>query len=87
MRWSAVVVSIGMLCGGCTEHDRAKSFGGTLTVDLQPGRKLVNVTWKETELWYLTRTMRSDENPETYEFQESSGFGVMEGKVIVKERR
>jgi hypothetical protein len=87
VRWTGIWLALVVGCLGCTEQDRAKSFGGTMTVELQPGRKLVNVTWKETDLWYLTRAMRNDEAPETYEFQESSGMGVMEGKVIIKERR
>lgn len=85
MRWIGFALLVG--CLGCTEHDLAKNFGGTMTVELKPGLKLVNVTWKESELWYLTRAMRADEAPESYEFQESTGMGMMEGKVIIKERR
>ena len=32
---------------GCTTQSRARTFGGTETKTLQPGVKLVNVTWKD----------------------------------------
>lgn len=63
----------------------AKSFGGTITLDLEPGKKLEEITWKEDSLWYLTRDMREGETAETHTFQQSSEFGVFEGTVIVIE--
>jgi len=73
---------------GCTEQERAKDFGGATTVTLPKGQKLVNVTWKqEGNLWYLVRPMRAGEVAETYQFKESSSFGVMEGQVTLTETR
>lgn len=71
----------------CTENTRARAFGGTTTVDLPKGYKLVNVTWKETDLWYLTTLMDSTDKPRTYNFDESSTYGMMEGRVIFKESK
>jgi uncharacterized lipoprotein YehR (DUF1307 family) len=71
----------------CTENERAKQFGGTATVNLPQGQKLVNVTWKEDEIWYLTRSMNSTDTAETYTFQEESSYGMMEGTVILKESK
>lgn len=34
----------------CTDNARAKRFGGTETVDLQPNERFINATWKETSL-------------------------------------
>ena len=34
-------------------------------------------------MWYLTRPMRDDEEPETHTFQQSSEFGVFEGTVTI----
>lgn len=70
-----------LLLSSCTENTRAKSFGGTMTVELPPQTKLVTATWKETELWYLYRPMRQGETPETSIFQENSSFGMWEGTV------
>lgn len=71
----------------CTENTRAKACGGTATVDLPPNTKIVNATWKDHELWYLTRPMRSDEVAETMTLHEQSSFGLIEGKVIFKETK
>lgn len=73
---------------GCTAQERARDWGGTSTVELERGQKLVTATWKTSaNLWFLTRPMRSDEAPETYTFKESAAWGMMEGTVIVKESR
>lgn len=74
-----------LLLVGCNENQRAKSLGGTAKKELPAGRKLVTVTWKEANLWVLTRPMNEDEKPEEYEFQEESSWGLIEGKVIFKE--
>lgn len=65
---------------GCTDNNRARS-GGTMDFKLPPARKLINATWKDTELWYLTRPMRPDESPEVVIFQEKSPWGIREGRV------
>lgn len=69
----------------CTENQRAKNFGGTSNIDLPKDTKLVTVTWKGDELWYLVRERKENETVETYTFIEDSSFGMMEGKVILKE--
>ena len=67
-----MLLAIGMIVmlGSCTENSRVKSFGGEGTINLPKGRKLVNVTWKETQVWYLTRPMNSTDVAETYQFHE-----------------
>lgn len=84
---SVLLIVIALSTVGCTENQRAKSFGGTATVILPAGRKLVNTTWKNADLWYLTRPMRADEKAESYEFNENSEFGFAEGKVIFVEQK
>lgn len=72
---------------GCTDNQRARQFGGTTTEELPANTKLVIATWKQDNLWMLTRKMRDDEKAESYEFIESSSFGMMNGKVVIKERK
>ena len=69
---------------GC-DQGVARSLGGDMTLELEPGQKLEMITWKEDSLWYLTRPMRDDEEPETHTFQQSSEFGVFEGTVTIVE--
>ena len=71
----------------CTENQRARQFGGTITIELPPGEKLVMATWKETDLFYLTEPMDSNYVPKTKTFREDSSWGVMESTVIFKERK
>jgi hypothetical protein len=43
-----------------------------MTVELEPGQKLEEITWKEDSLWILSRPMRDDEVPETHTFYEDA---------------
>ena len=71
---------------GCTEQTMTREFGGTTEIDLDPGKKLEEITWKdEDSLWILTRDMKDDEEPEVHHFEESSAFGLIEGEVIITE--
>jgi hypothetical protein len=71
----------------CTENSRVKNFGGEGTINLPQGHKLVNVTWKENQIWYLSRPMHKGEVPETYKFQEESSWGVVEGTYNIIETK
>jgi hypothetical protein len=64
----------------------AKKFGGSMTVQLPIGQKLVTASWKDTDLWYLTRPMREGEWAETSVLQESSTHGILNGKVMFVEQ-
>ena len=80
--WLALVSAF-----ACTSQERAKRFGGTSKVELASGKKLVMITWKNSDLWVLTRSMTANDVAETYEFKESSSFGVMEGTIIIVEKK
>lgn len=84
-----MLLAIGMIVmlGSCTENSRVKSFGGEGTINLPKGRKLVNVTWKETQIWYLTRPMNSTDVAETYQFHEESSWGMVEGTYNIVETK
>lgn len=69
-------------CQGAT-----KSFGGTMTLNLEPNQKLEEITWKDDSLWYLTRPMTDDDIAETHTFQQQSEFGVFEGTVTIIESK
>lgn len=72
---------------GCGDNSSAKLRGGSIVVALPKGQKLVNATWKDTSLWYLTRPMRDGEPAETSTFQEKSNYGYLEGKVVFNETK
>jgi hypothetical protein len=80
------VLSLGILMG-CTQNQRAKQWGGTATTELASGQKLVNVTWKDAQLWVLTKPMTTNDVAEIYTFKEFSSMGIVEGTVILKEKK
>jgi hypothetical protein len=82
-----LAIGVIAMLGSCTENNRVKNWGGEGTINLPKGRKLVNVTWKETQVWYLTRPMDSNDVAETYLFQEESSWGVMEGTYNIVETK
>ena len=80
-----IVVLIWVAFSSCTSNSRARNFGGTETVELKPGYRLVNVTWKQDDLWVLTKQDTSTK-PTQYSFHEKSSYGMMEGEIIIIEK-
>lgn len=72
---------------GCTENIRARTYGGTMEINLPCNQKLFDITWKETQFWYATRPMRENDFPDTYRFQEKSSWGALEGTIVINECR
>jgi uncharacterized lipoprotein YehR (DUF1307 family) len=79
MKQLLVLVSV-LTLASCTENERARRFGGTEEVSLKPNEIVLNVTWKESEMWICTKDTVSD----VVYFREKSAWGVMEGAVILK---
>jgi hypothetical protein len=79
-------LSITALTISCDNY-MSRKFGGSTTINLEKGQKLVEATWKENSLWYLTEPMDSDYVPKTKTFKEDSNFGVLEGTVTFVESR
>lgn len=74
-----------MLFGLTACQSTTKNLGGTTTIKLKPGVKLEEITWKDDDLWYLTRPMRDNESAETHTFDQSTDFGF-KGQVIIIEK-
>ena len=83
--------SLFALLTGCGDMEQsiARDFGGMTTINLDPNLKLEEITWKDDDLWYLTRPMREDEEPETHVFTEKGGLGTVfdGGTVIIVETK
>ena len=71
----------------CTKQQVTRQFGGKMEIKLPAGQELMEVTWKDNDLFYLTRPMAPDYIPVTKTFQESSSWGVMESTVLFIEAR
>jgi hypothetical protein len=74
-----------LFAAGCGQNTMAKSFGGTDTVRIPKDKKFVNITWKQEDMWVLTRKRENGETPTTYYFQEKSNWGIFDGTIIVQE--
>jgi starvation-inducible outer membrane lipoprotein len=72
----------------CTDNERVKNFGGSAIMEIPFNQKFVNVTWKESELWVLTKQRTNEDTTyNTYHFSEKSSWGVMEGTYTITEKR
>ena len=65
----------------------ARSFGGTQTITLERGQKLVTSSWKGDSLWYLTRSMTEHDIAETYRYHEDAAIGFLNGTIIIVESK
>ena len=80
------IMAISLAGTGCTKMARVKRWGSQETVALPAGRKLVNATWKESNLWVLTRPAASGEATDAeWVFDEYPSWGILGGKIILKE--
>jgi len=84
MRKIALFAIAAITFSSCTQNEMAKNYGGSIDLNLPAGQKLVNITWKDNEIWYLSRPMTSKDSVETYSFQEKSSFGIQEGTITIK---
>lgn len=71
---------LGISFTSCTENSRAKNFGGTEQIDLKPNEIVLNVTWKENQMWICTK----DTVANVVYFREKSSWGMLEGTVVLK---
>ena len=82
-----LLLTISICLCSCTEQERTRVYGGKMTINLPAGQELMMVTWKDNDLFYLTRPMSPDYVPVTKVFHESSSYGVIESTVYFKESR
>jgi hypothetical protein len=81
-----VIIVLAFMLTSC-EQFFARRYGGQTTIELDKGQKLIEVTWKDDDLWYLVEPMKPNDTPRTLEFIERSNYGVLEGKVIFIESK
>lgn len=69
-----------LLIYSCTDNARAKRFGGSEEITLKPNEKLLNVTWKDSDMWILTQDTLTGKSY----FREKSSWGIWEGEIVIK---
>ena len=81
-------ILIAVFCLTSCEQVITREYGGTTTIKLEPGKKLIEATWKDGgNIWYLTEPMDSNYIPNVKIFTERSLYRQLEGKVIFIETR
>lgn len=76
-----------LFLSGCTDNSLARTYGGTMTIEVEPGYRVTSATWKETDLFYFIEPMDDDYTPKTKKLIESSHFGILESEVVFIERK
>jgi hypothetical protein len=71
----------------CTDNQRTKAFGGSMSVQIPCDQQVFDVTWKGEDLWYATQPAGQGWRPETKRFAEYSSYGMIQGEVILTESR
>lgn len=71
---------------GC-ENYTTRKWGGTMTIDVEPGYKVTNATFKTDEIWYFVEPMEANYTPKQKKFVEKSMYGALEGTIIFNETR
>lgn len=69
------------------ENYTTKHFGGTMTIDVEPGYKVTSATFKNEEIWYFIEPMDNAYVPSQKKFVEKSMYGALEGTIIFNETR
>lgn len=75
-----IIATLILFVSSCTENEMVKQFGGTMEIQMQPNEKLINITWKNDQMWVLTHDTLTNKKF----FREHSKFGIMQGCVIIK---
>lgn len=87
MRIIITLVALLTIATSCTEQYKARHYGGKMKIELPKGERLINATWKESDLFYLTEPMDSGYVPKEKVFRESSSLGIFESEIIFMESR
>lgn len=73
------LVAITLLAISCTDNQKARNFGGTETIKLEPHERFINITWKQDNIWLIVQ----DTLTGIYYAKEKSSYGLMEGKIVI----
>lgn len=82
-----ILIVLGVLALVSCENYTTRKWGGSMTIDVEPGYKVTNATFKENEIWYFVEPMDSTYIPTQKKFIEKSKYGALEGTIIFNETR
>ena len=87
MKKFLLIIATVLLFASCTEQNRAKKFGGEVTIEAPVGYKVTSATWKGDNIFNFLEPMEDGYLPKEKKFIESSSYGLFETKVTFIESR
>lgn len=82
-----ILICLVALCAVSCENYTTRKLGGTMTIDVEPGYKVTNATFKGDEIWYFAEPMDNSYTPKQKKLVEKSKYGALEGTIIFNETR
>lgn len=82
-----ILICLVALCAISCENYTTRKLGGTMTIDVEPGYKVTNATFKGDEIWYFVEPMDNSYTPKQKKLVEKSKYGALEGTIIFNETR
>ena len=82
-----ILICLIVFCTVSCDNYVTRKLGGTMTIDVEPGYKVTNATFKENEIWYFIEPMDNSYTPKQKKFVEKSMHGALEGTIIFNETR
>ena len=82
-----ILICLVALCAISCENYTTRKLGGTMTINVEPGYKVTNATFKEDEIWYFIEPMDNSYTPKQKKLVEKSKYGALEGEIIFNETR
>ena len=82
-----ILICLAAIIAVSCENYTTRKWGGTMTINVEPGYKVTNATFKGDEIWYFVEPMDSNYTPAQKKFVEKSMYGALEGTIIFNETR
>jgi hypothetical protein len=82
-----ILICLAAIAAVSCENYTTKHWGGTMTINVEPGYKVTSATFKEDEIWYFVEPMDDTYIPKQKKFIEKSMFGALEGEIVFNEKR
>ena len=72
-----ILICLAALVAVSCENYTTKHWGGTMTINVEPGYKVTSATFKDDEIWYFVEPMDSDYTPKEKKLVEKSKYGAL----------
>lgn len=82
-----LVIVLAMVATSCTENQKTRFLGNSMTIQLPKGQKITMATWKDSNLFYMLEPMEEGYTPKTKIFVEDSSWGMLESKITFIESK